>query len=131
MRTTDENTHPYFLNVDLDVHALIDPQPLIDHWQGTLIPLVVPIDTATPFVRFEHKDASTDAVALLYKFCDLVEALPPTLQAFWIQCPKRILDIGYDSGTETPISVTALPADLLANLSKHFTQLSITIYPTP
>lgn len=120
---------PHFLNVDLDVHAHADLQPLIEHWKQ-LIPLVTPEDTGTNFVRFELMDAYPTASEVIQYFCTAVENLPPDLLQFWHQCPKRILDIGYESGPERPMLQDALPVELLLKVAQYFTSLDISLYPS-
>ena len=120
---------PHFLNVDLDIHAHADLQPLIAHWEQ-LIPLVTPEDTGTNFVRLELLDSYPTASEVIQYFCDAVENLPPDLLHFWYQCPKRILDIGYESGTERPMLQDAFPVELLLQVAQYFTSLDISIYPS-
>ncbi len=119
---------PHFLNVDLDIHGLTDLQPLIAHWQQ-LIPLVTPEEAGYNFVRFELGEAYPTAYETIRHFCAAVENLPPDLLQFWYQCPKRILDIGYESGAERPILQDALPAELLLKVAQYFTSLDISLYP--
>jgi hypothetical protein len=125
----DIPTNPRYLNVDLDVHAMTDPQVLMDHWAKSMIPLVEPADTGEPFVRFELYEPFQNAADTIRCFCDAVEELPPHLLQFWQECPERRLDIGYDSGQTNPLLVEQLPAELLARVAQHFTGLVITIYP--
>lgn len=119
---------PHFLNVDLDIHAHADLQPLIKHWKH-LIPLVTPEDAGDNFVRFELGEAYPTAYETIRHFCAAVENLPPDLLQFWHQCPKRILDIGYESGTERPILQDAFPVELLLKVAQYFTSLDISLYP--
>lgn len=121
--------YPQFLNVDLDVEAHADLQPLIDYWNDHLIALVQPSDTGTHFARFESVVQPEDAPEAIRLFCDAVEGLPADLAAFWQQCPVRRLDIGYDSGSEAPYHHTELPADLLARAAHYFTGIGIVLYP--
>ena len=120
---------PHFLNVDLDIHAHTDLQPLIAHWKQ-LIPLVTPEDAVDNFVRFELGEAYPTASETIRHFCAAVENLPTDLLQFWHQCPKRILDIGYESGAERPMLQDALPVELLLKVSQYFTSLDISIYPS-
>jgi hypothetical protein len=120
---------PHFLNVDLDIHAQADLQPLIAHWKQ-LITLVTPEDTGTNFVRFELMDSYPTASEVIQYFCTAVENLPPDLLQFWHQCPKRILDIGYESGSERPMLQDAFPAELLLKVAQYFTSLDISLYPS-
>ncbi len=118
------------MNVDLDIHAHADLQPLIDHWQDQLIPLVSPTIAGAHFVRFELADSYPTASETIQYFCTAVENLPPDLLQFWQQCPKRILDIGYESGTERPMLQDALPMELLLKIAQYFTSLDISLYPS-
>jgi hypothetical protein len=120
---------PRFLNVDLDVMAPDDPQVLIEHWREQFVFLVAPADTGTPFVRFECLAETTSAVETLQRFCEAAEGLPPELAEFWQRCPQRILDIGYESGSARPSLIDTLPSGLLARVTQHFTDLTITLYP--
>ena len=120
---------PYFLNVDLDIHAHADLQPLIAYWKQ-LIPLVTPEDAGTNFVRFELDEDYPTASETIRHFCAAVENLPPDLLQFWHYCPQRILDIGYESGTERPILQEALPVELLLKVAQYFTSLDVSIYPS-
>ena len=118
---------PHFLNVDLDVHADTDLQPLITHWDQ-LLTLLTPEEAGTNCVRFELMDSYRTASEVIQYFCTAVENLPPDLLQFWYQCPKRILDIGYESGRERPMLQDAFPAELLLKVAQYFTSLDISIY---
>lgn len=119
---------PHFLNVDLDVYSDTDLQPLITHW-GQLLTLLTPEEAGTNCVRFEFVEPYPTASETIQHFCTVVESLPPDLLQFWYQCPKRILDIGYESGTERPMLQEALPTELLLKVAQYFTSLDISIYP--
>lgn len=119
---------PHFINVDLDIHAHADLQLLIGHWKQ-LFPLVSPEEAGYNFVRFELGEAYPTASETIRHFCAAVENLPPDLLQFWHQCPKRILDIGYESGSAGPILQEALPAELLIKVARYFTSLDISLYP--
>ena len=120
---------PHFLNVDLDIHAHADLQPLIGHWKQ-LLPLVSPEDAGDNFVRFELEEHYPTAFETIQHFCAAVEKLPPDLLQFWYQCPKRTLDIGYESGRERPMLQDGLPTELLLKVAQYFTSLDISIYPS-
>jgi hypothetical protein len=119
---------PHFINVDLDIHAHADLQPLIAYWKQ-LFPLVSPEDAGGNFVRFELKEHYPTASETIQHFCAAVENLPPDLLQFWYQCPQRILDIGYESGAKRPMLQDALPVELLLKVAQHFTSLDISLYP--
>lgn len=119
---------PLFINVDLDIHAHADLQPLIAHWKQ-LFPLVRPEDAGNNFVRFELEERYPTAAETIQHFCAAVEKLPPDLLQFWYQCPQRILDIGYESGSAGPILQEALPVELLIKVTRYFTSLDVSIYP--
>lgn len=121
--------HPRFLNVDLDVEAHADLQPLIDYWSGHFVVVVHPSDTGTNFARFECVLQPTDAAEAIRLFCDAVDGLPADLAELWQQCQVRRLDIGYDSGSEAPYCQHELPADLLARVAYSFTGIGVVVYP--
>ncbi len=120
---------PHFLNVDLDVYGHADLQPLIAHWKE-LLTLLTPEEAGTNSVRFELGEDYPTASETIQHFCTAVENLPPDLLELWYQCPKRILDIGYESGTERPMLQDALPVELLIKVAQHFTSLDISLYPS-
>jgi hypothetical protein len=120
---------PQFLNVVLDIQAHADLQPLIDYWKGQLFPLVSPEDAVANFMVFQLNDGYPTASETIRHYCAAVENLPPDLLQFWYQCPQRILDIGYESGTERPILQDALPVELLLKVTRYFTSLDISLYP--
>ena len=120
---------PRFLNVDLDVAAESDLQPLISFWENRLLPLVLPADTGSDTVRFQCITQPEDPAAAIHLFCEAVEALPPDLTEFWCRCPVRKLDIGYDSGQEQPYCQSDLPGALLTRAMRYFTGIGITVYP--
>lgn len=121
---------PHFLNVDLDIRVHADPQALIDHWQDDLIVLVDESKSELKLLRFECVEQYSNAVQCIEAFCTLVEQIPPDLVQFWQECPERILDIGYESGSEHPALSDDFSVSLLQKVSAHFTQLKITIYPS-
>lgn len=119
---------PFFLNVDLEIHGHADLQPLIDYWQEQLFPIVSPAIAGADIVRLELTHSYPTASETIRYFVAAVENLPPDLLQFWHQCPKRILDIGYESGRERPMLQDAFPAELLLKVAQYFTSLDISIY---
>jgi len=121
---------PHFLNVDLDIRVQADPQALIDHWQEELTVLVNEANSDLRLLRFEWAKQYGKASECIEAFCHLVEQLPADLLLFWQGFPERVLDIGYESGTEYPALTDEFSFNLLHRVSAHFTQLKITIYPS-
>lgn len=120
----------HFMNVDLDIMALSDPQILMDHFKNW-VPLVLPADTSTPFVRFELDEQHTNAESAILAFCRDLEKMPESIARFWEQCPERCLDIGYYSGNEGEVLTNSFAPTTLEKIARFFTQLVITIYPLP
>ncbi|HMQ50215.1 MAG TPA: hypothetical protein PKA00_22275 [Saprospiraceae bacterium] len=123
-----ENVH--FMNVDLDIRASSDPQLLMDHFKNW-VPLVLPADTGSPFVRFELDEPYPDAESTILAFCGDLEIMPEHIAHFWEQCPERCLDIGYYSGNEGQVLTNRFAPATLEKIARFFTQLVITIYPLP
>lgn len=120
---------PHFLNVDLDIRVHADPQALIDHWQKELIVLVDESKSDLKLLRFECVEQYPNAAECIEAFCTLVEQLPTDLMQFWQKCPERVLDIGYESGTERPVTLESFSSELLKRVHTHFTALNLAIYP--
>jgi hypothetical protein len=119
----------HFLNVDLEVVATVDLDPLVHHLAGAAFVLRDENDHRRRLLWIEleeHTDSTVDGT--LRRFIELLSTLPPPLRALWDACDDRCLNIGIQSG-QTPHCIGyRVDAATVAGLAAISTTLEITVY---
>jgi hypothetical protein len=73
-----------------------------------------------------HYDTRADEAVALY--CSLLEKLSDAAKISWHRCTRRVLDIAFESGTESQCETYELPEELVRRVSDLGMSIAVTIY---
>ena len=128
---------PEFRNVDLEVISRTDPTALTKAlgnqvdvlWSGP--PSGIRWGKrAGYFVGFEVRSARPGFESMLNRFCELIETLPPAVARIWKRARRRTLDIGLESGEQSPPLALRIEPETLARIVAIGATIAITLYPS-
>ena len=122
-------TNIQYLNVDLDLESENDISHIVDTFGEDVIVLHHGKLDDYHHASFETTDVMPTADEVINYFCGLVEALPDGVRAGWDSCRKRVLDIGYESGTSPSNFRSELKPTTLQRVAAIGASIIITIYP--
>ena len=89
-----------YLNTDLDIESQEDLTTLIEAFGDEVFVLHHGLIKGMHHASFEFShDHSSVPDEVIRRYCDLIEALPPTAKMIWNQCSTRLIDIGVESGS--------------------------------
>ena len=121
-----------FLNLDLEIEAAFDLEPLVKHFEGHTFVLFLGTTGASFRLALEpviKGRLNADPVACTEHFLSVLEAFPEEAKALWSACRSRVFDYGFDGGLEFPPIHIELSSSLLARSAKLGLGQRITIYP--
>lgn len=127
---------PEFRNVDLEVITGTDPTALVKALGNQLIVLCSGRraefgweKSRDYFASFEVRSAR-GFESMLNKFCELIETLPPAAARIWKRARRRTLDIGLESGEQSPQLDLRIEPETLARIVAIGATIAITLYPS-
>jgi hypothetical protein len=126
-----------YLNTDLELLGTADLAPIaIFFSQQALFQLHFSFlekhseqQTQLCLATFETNDSFDSPAETIEVLLRAIAALSPNLESLWWQCEQRILDIGYQCGSEPSALSQSLPSDLLARIAAVGLSLRLTLYP--
>jgi hypothetical protein len=117
-----------FLNVDLELVATIELDPLLDHLQPATITLRDSVDDERRTVWLELSTDPQDTDDAIRRFAALVESLPGDLRGYWDRCEDRCLNVGIQSGFAPHASAFRISVESIAKLASMAARIEITVY---
>jgi hypothetical protein len=122
-----------YLNTDLDIVSAQDLTPFAAALEakGLLLLHLGRGDDGCNQAIFEADASHNSPEETMRAMLDIVEALPPSERAVWDAAALRLLNIGYDCGSEPAVFHNVLSNDLLHRIARIGAALQITLYPPP
>ena len=117
-----------FLNVDLELVATTDLQPLLAHLEASTIELRNSVDDGKQTVWLELDADPVDPDHGIRGFAELIESLPDDLRQHWNRCDDRCLNIGIQSEVTPHASGFGITSETLARIAGLAARLEITVY---
>src|SRR5580704_12650165 len=87
-----------FLNVDLDIYAPFDLQPLVSSLGKKVIVLYVGRERRSYTAHVELAGLAKSADSTIRRFCALIQTLPRAERQLWNRAKRRDFSIGVQSG---------------------------------
>jgi hypothetical protein len=87
-----------FLNVDLDIYAPFDLQPLVSSLGKKVMVLYVGRERRSYTAHLELAGRAKSADSIIRGFCALIRALPRAEQQLWNRAKRRDFSIGVQAG---------------------------------
>ena len=122
----------HYLNTDLDIESVSDLSRVVEEFGEDVIVLHHGESRGYHQASFEiasGADLGTDEV--INYFCLLVEGLPKEVRDIWDGCCKRILDVGYESGTTPHSFRSEIRASTIQRVASIGASVVITVYSIP
>jgi hypothetical protein len=121
-----------FLNVNLELVATTDVQPLLAHLEASTIELRNSVDDGNQTVWLELDADPSDPDEAIRGFAALIESLPDHLREQWAGCDDRCLNIGIERGLTPHASAFGISSETLVRIAGLTARLEITVYsPEP
>ena len=118
-----------YLNTDLEIESKEDLRPIIEAFGKEVFILHHGFIKGMQHASFElSHDHSFVPDEVIRRYCDLIEALPPTAKMIWNQCSTRLLDIGVESGSSPNCYRFEVHQSTLDRVSATGASLAVSIY---
>lgn len=121
----------HYRNTDLDIVAQEDLTELASLFEtnGLVALHVTAGDDGLWYATFETEEQFDEPEGSIATILTVIESLDEPLRALWTGCGHRVLDIGYDCGTEPWGFHQSLSPGLLKRIAASSASLRITLYP--
>lgn len=119
-----------FLNVDLELSSKHDLAPVLQALAPDAFVLHAERRRGKHFARLEleREPRRRSADAIIGRFAELVERLPPLTRRCWNQATTRELSIGLNGGIEPPWIIETLTPETVRRLARIGAAVGITVY---
>ncbi len=120
---------PNFLNVDFELRSPTELSSLLVPLGSNIVVLVDEKAGDDFLLNFEiYSEATTDSISnKLELFLNLLDGLDPISLETLAQCHSRVVDIGFESGSNGWL-YSKIPSKLLESISKYNFDICISIY---
>jgi hypothetical protein len=116
----------FFLNVDLDIESVEDLAPLVASFEPHAYELERPPGRAS--FELSQPASPTTPEPLIREFVRVVGRLPPAVRGLWDRAPKRVFDIGIQSGRRPFQESHPLGPDTLRAAADIGAGIAVTVY---
>jgi len=127
MATRSNNT-TRFLNVDLDIYAKFDLQPLVDAFGQKVIVLYVGRERGLYSAHLELNVLPKSADAVIRGFAGLIRGLPRAKRKVWDTATTRDFNIGVQSAAKAKPYEIKLAAPTIKAVSFLNARVLVTVY---
>ena len=117
-----------YLNVDLDIYARFDLQPLVQALGNMVVVLHVGRVKRTYRAHLEIVRFTKTADAAIRAFCSLIAALPPDSRELWDKATHRDFNVGVDAGFTPRAAEFVLGADTVKAAAESGARIVFTVY---
>ena len=117
-----------FLNVDLDIYAPFDLQPLVDALGTRVMAMYVGRERRSYSAHLELAGPTNSANSTIRRFCALVQALPKRERNLWNRARRRDFSIGVQAGQQPNSSDFAVEAPTVQAVAQLGARIVLTVY---
>jgi len=117
-----------FLNVDLELCAPYDLQPLVTALGRKVIVLYAGRTGRSYSAHLELARPTTSADSTIRGFCSLIRALPPPARQLWDRARKRDFSIGVQAGEQPNSSDFVIEASTVQAVADLAGRIVLTVY---
>ena len=124
----DHSSATEFLNVDLDIYASFDLQPLVNSLGKRVMVLYVGRQRRSYTAHLELARCAKSADSAIRGFCALIQALPRAERQLWKRARRRNFSIGIQAGEQPNSSDFAVEAMTVQSVARLGARIVLTIY---
>jgi len=117
-----------FLNVDLDIYAAFDLQPLVRSLGKKVIVLYAGRERRRYTAHLELAGRAKSADSIIRGFCALIRALPAAEKQLWNRATRRDFSIGVQAGQHPNSSDFAIEASTVQAVAQLGARIVLTVY---
>jgi len=117
-----------FLNVDLDIYAAFDLQPLVSSLGKKVIVLYAGRERRSYTAHLELAGRAKSADSIIRGFCALIRALPGAEKQLWNRAKRRDFSIGVQAGQHPISSDFAVEAATVQAVAQLGARIVLTVY---
>jgi hypothetical protein len=119
----------YFRNVDLDIYANGDLQPLVDRLGRKVHVLFAGREKRRFAAHLEIAGNPRTADATIRAFCRLIEDLPQRERKIWNAAIVRSFSIGVQAEIDSPVRDFQVKQGTVTGVSNIGAEIVLTVYP--
>ena len=125
----DHSSITAFLNVDLDIYAPFDLQPLVSSLGKKVLVLYVGRERRSYTAHLELAfGPAKSADSKIRGFCALIQALPRSERQLWNRAKRRDFSIGVQAGDQPNASDFAIEATTVQAVALLDARIVLTVY---
>jgi hypothetical protein len=117
-----------FLNVDIDLNSMADPEPLVRGLGSRVLPDQLGKVGRAYWVRFMLARQPLSPEEVILGFAKLVDKLPASAKRIWKNATHKEFDIGIQSGFQPKPAEWVLEPKVIETLARLGAQIRITVY---
>ena len=117
-----------FLNVDLDICATFDLQPLVSSLGKKVMVLYVGRERRSYVAHLELNSRAKSADSIIRGFCTLIRKLPKAERQSWNRAKRRDFSIGVQAGDHPNSSDFAVEATTVQDVAQLGARIVFTVY---
>jgi len=117
-----------FLNVDLDIYAPFDLQPLVNALGQRVMVMYVGRERRSYSAHLELARLTKSADSTIRGLCALIQALPRAERQLWNRAKKRDFSIGVQAGEQPNSSDFAVEAATVQAVAQLGARIVLTVY---
>jgi hypothetical protein len=117
-----------FLNVDLDIYASYDLQPLVDALGRKVMALYVGRQRRSYAAHLELAGIPRSPDAAIRRLCAAVQALPRRERQLWSRARRRDFSIGVQAGEQPHARDFTLDAPTVELVARLGARIVVTVY---
>lgn len=117
-----------FLNVDLDIYAQYDLQPLVSSFGKRVVVLHAGRERSSYVAHLELAAIAKSADSTIRRFCALIQALPKAERRLWNRAKRRDFSIGVQAGEQPNSADFAVEATTVQGAARLGARIVFTVY---
>jgi len=118
-----------YLNVDLVIQSDSDLTELTLFLEGKAFFLWKELNVNQSSIGVEtNLHDTTEPEQDIVELLNIIESMPPKIQQLWLNCKKRLMDIGFECGTITNPINASISIETVKRLAKADCAINVRIY---
>jgi hypothetical protein len=117
-----------FLNVDLEIYARYDLQPLVSALGKKVMVRYVGRERRSYAAKLEIAGLTKSADSIIRRFCTLIQSLPRAERQLWNRANRREFSVGIQAGEEPNASDFVVEASTVQAVGRLGARIVLTVY---
>ena len=118
-----------YLNTDLELVSENDLSTVIAVFGEDVVLLSAHRSAVKHVAIFEIAGSTADPESIIEYFCMLAESLDEEARAVWDACHSRVVDVGFEGGTDHASYASTIDARTVARMAANGMSFRVTVHP--